>query len=374
MDLPLINMPVNMPDSVKAKSRKKARIGGHVARDAGFVLPYVLIVIAIIAIVASIAAERLRRTLNTVSQIQEQSRLDLNFHSVEADTIFALMTASPVENGYDLNPFAPRATDFGYFAADGVTPITKEEFENIEKNIWTVDRGLRKSGQYERPVIIELQDVTGLVSWNNAPNETLEKILRHIGIPKDKAASLLGKLGDYKDSDNRRQFRGAERADYRLRKLPPPSNSPIRGYNELYSIMGWEDALTPVQLETLKDWTSFESHGVVRKNFAPKDLSALLFQTDEASDSFDDVTSILDRAETNSVIASGKWRLTYWQRLDSGAYAKRVREVVQQVDNIEAPFRKFWVYEKTVLGDTLPFNPNELSEIKDVFTAPPANP
>jgi len=343
--------------------------------ESGFVLPYVLVMIAILAIVGTIAAERLQRTLKIVAQIEEQSRVQMNFASAEAEAIFALITSTPVDGGYNLNRNAARKTDFGYFAADGFTSISKEDYDLIEQDLWSGAGGRRAFRISDTShVLVEYQDISGLASWNGTNPKTLEKILMGVGLSKDISKSLLARLGDYTDEDNARRFRGAERSDYRLRQLPPPSNAPIRTYNELYSVMGWEDALTPVQLNRLKDWTTFEVKSTLRGIFIPTSLQTLLKPKNALEAKSNTSQDLFANTGAVEVRPSGKWRLTFSQSLSSGGATKRVIEVVPQLQNTEIPFRKFWVYEQTVLSDPSAIPSTELSEIKDVLTATPARP
>ena len=67
--------------------------------EAGFVLPYVLVVIAILAIAGTIAAQRLQKASAVVGDMQERLRAEQVLQSAEVAATYSILTGNPVTGG-----------------------------------------------------------------------------------------------------------------------------------------------------------------------------------------------------------------------------------------------------------------------------------
>ena len=77
------------------------------SNDQGFVLPYVLVVIAILAIATTIAADRLQKSTSILLKIKDQKRIERQLYTAEAEAIYGWLTGISVEGGIDLNSNNP---------------------------------------------------------------------------------------------------------------------------------------------------------------------------------------------------------------------------------------------------------------------------
>ena len=164
--------------------------------DQGFVLPYVLAVIAVLAFVTAIAAERLQRSTAVLVSLQDQSRIDRMMVTAEAEAVYALLTGITIDGGIDLNPNSPVETDFGFVDSDGGlrgTSSTRPD-EDIIRDVWSAKGGVRLSKQSDGEVYIQLRDVFGFVSLTSLNKENLIQVLTALGGPQSEAQSLTAEI------------------------------------------------------------------------------------------------------------------------------------------------------------------------------------
>ena len=335
--------------------------------DKGFVLPYVLLVLAILAIVTIIAAERLQNSTDVLSRMQDRSSHERLFATSEAEAVYSLLTGIVIDSAIDLNPLSPVETEFGLFSSAG-SLLPERDAEEIERDLWSGQGGFRVSTQSEGDVYIELRDVGGLVSLYAGNEADTLHVLGFLGLSKNKARTLVAKLGDYTDADDNRRFKGAERADYRLRDKPPPTNSPLRNYNELAHVLGWQDMLNSIDIHELQKMTSLQPMGVVRREFATSELLKILGLDKDDNVPKNSQFNFGD-LEAFSRTMSDTYRLTFWVKGLQGQYHKRAIEIKRNANGIEKPFRRFWVYEATVLENALGLKQNSINEMKNVIQA-----
>ena len=134
------------------------------SNDQGFVLPYVLVVIAILAIATTIAADRLQKSTNILLKVKDQKRIERQLYTAEAEAVYGWLAGLSVEGGIDLNSNNPVISDLGFTIAEGGITQTERDLSDLERDLWDGDGGKRVSMQKEGDVIIALRDVAGLVS------------------------------------------------------------------------------------------------------------------------------------------------------------------------------------------------------------------
>jgi len=339
------------------------------SNEQGFVLPYVLVVIAVLAFVSAIAAERLRRSTAVLVSLQDQSRIERMMVTAEAEAVYALLTGITIDGGIDLNPNSPVETDFGFVDSDGgLRGASSTRREEIIRDVWSAKGGVRSSKQSDGEVYIQLRDVFGFVSLTSMNEENVIQVLKALGGPASQAQSLTAKLADYVDTDSKRQFKGAERADYRLRDKPPPSNSPLRNYDELSHVLGWDEALNDIDVLQFKNMTTLQFVSGVKNEYAnaavQKALRGVAKESETVEGGFD-----VEALELQNPTMSDNSRLTFWVQTQDGLYKKRVIEIRRDSNNTTQPFRRFWVYETTVSQDDLEFDRRSTNEIKNVIQA-----
>lgn len=331
----------------------------------GFVLPYVLIVIFILALAGSITALRLQNTTNILVSMQASERTSRMMDSAENVAIFALMSGNAVQEGYDLNPQSLIQSEFGLINSSGI-PVDQRVANQIVPDIWEAFGGLRKVQTQEGYVVLSLQDVSGLASLNNPSHVSFDAILKLIGGSTRETNQLRQRLADYIDLDDQRRPLGAEERDYKLRDMKPPSNSPLRSYAELSSVLGWSEVLNRVDLREIKERTTLQANVNYRPIFAkgPESRELGFNETSLLSNNFDPLT---DGVAALSKVPTGHMRLTLWAQRQIGLWDKRIIEISRQAGHISAPYTRQSVLEVTILEEQLEFNVQEMNEIKNVI-------
>ena len=373
----------------------------------GFVLPYVLTVIAILALAGTIAMGRLQKSNQTLGAIASKAKTERMIDTAETISTFVLLGALPVNGGYDLNPEGILATEFGFFTPDG-RRVDRREAEGIQRDVWFVTGDIRRIQTDEGVVYVSLQDVSGLPSLNAPETAYLAEPLIRSGANRRDVDDLVAKLADYIDTDSSRQQNGAEHFDYRLKNMRPPSNSPLRSYEELFSVIGWNEVLPSLDMTLFQDLTTLQTGIGYRPQFSPsrwsglggaqrgsalaaepettqQDLSALspIFGAEEIRDRIERSTEpggasdssllgggydpLTDGANRQSLSPSRFLRLTFWAQRNNGEWDKRVVELMSRSGHISKPFRRNWVYETTVAEPSFNFANIRLSDLAYVI-------
>ena len=328
--------------------------------ELGFVLPYVLVVIAILAIAGTIAAQRLTKATEIVTDMQERARAEQIFASAEAAATFSLLTGNAVADGYDLSPESPIIWEFGLLSADGSEALRDDAADGLARNLWS---GLGELRRYTLPrpadtaqadAVIAYRDVSGLISLNQFEPATLLPILEAAGASRSEARQLIAALLDYTDLDDNRRNNGAENLNYRTRNMPPPANSPLRSYNELTHIMGWAEVMPKLDMQLIKDVTTLKLGPGYRQAFAPAKLKSFLGE--QSSSTVPNIqTDVLQQLEHTNANSSQFARLIIFVPRSDGRYQKRVVDIERFLGGVGDPYRRHWVYDSVVLESDLRF-------------------
>ena len=341
-------------------------------RANGFVLPYVLVVIAILAVAGTIAANRLQSTIRTLSAITSAERSLRMIDTAEAEVTFALLGANTIKDGFDLNPLSPAQTEFGLTDARGL-PIDQRDANAIKRDIWPVKRGLRKVQTPSGLVVVALQDVSGLPSLNDPRSAYLPAALEAAGLKRGDIPRLLIYLRDYIDADDDKTMGGAERPDYTLLKMAPPPNSPIRSFGELSRIMGWAEAMETLDMTRLKTLVTLNNVTDFRDSFMSEELkalpqvSAMLRRNNGPLTPNTGVSDLFALAGQNTTLPSKSVRIQFYAPRGNGQWDQRIVEFTRQTGHITKPYRRLWVLDTTVLESDLEFDPAQLAELEYVI-------
>ena len=366
--------------------------------EAGFVLPYVLVVIAILAIAGTIAAQRLQKASAVVGDMQERLRAEQVLQSAEVAATYSILTGNPVTGGYDISTESPIAWEFGFLSPDGRRPLREGDANAVEKNLWTGNGYLRRydkvAGEMTNEddaqapqAIIAYQDVSGLASLNNGSPHLLLPIFEAVGASRAEAQELLDTLNDYTDPDSRRRTRGAEDFDYRTQKFPPPPNAPLRSYEELGQVMGWAEVMPRLDMQALKDMTTLKMSPGFRLIFASDELKTLVggvMGGEDGSLMPSQSIDLMTQVALNNRRPSQFARFIMWVPRADGRYQKRVVDIQRFLGGVGEPYRRHLVYDSTVLESDLkryagPFNntqtrPLQFDELDHVVHAPSLRP
>jgi type II secretory pathway pseudopilin PulG len=322
--------------------------------ESGFVLPYVLLVVAILAIAGTIAAQRLQSASAIVTDIGDRLAAERQLQSAEAAATYSILTANALRGGHDISPDSPTVWEFGYLSADGRRPLSEDEASALVPDIWLAQGSLRKyqSTPDMRPTIVSYRDATGLVSLNLPSPRFIEPVLLASGASRAQARSAVSTLLDYTDLDITRRQQGAESFDYRTRDMPAPTNSPLRSYSELGNIMGWSELLTEIDMTRLKDMTTLQITNGYKQGFAPRALQEVMsFDSDSLLESRR--LDALQEIERRSLQPSKSSRFVIWAPRADGRYQKRVVDIERFAGGVGAPYRRHWVYDSTVLENDI---------------------
>ncbi|WP_416878451.1 hypothetical protein [Litorimonas sp.] len=340
--------------------------------ESGFVLPYVLVVIAVLSIVTLIAADRLQRSVKALDTLQAQSRNEVLLASAESEALYSLMTGTTVEGGVDINPESLIRTEFGYIGKNGEILNEQDVRDVSEPDVWGVNGEVRQSdagqslSQNPKVVYVALQDLSGVISLSNGSEENLQQLFESLGVSAEESRGLFAKLRDYSDADNNRTFRGGERADYRMKDKASPANSPLRNHEELSRILDWDSPLSEWDLSELKRLTTILPTNPLRERYLLPELSGIV-EFSSGEDERAGGADFLESIATLSQDASNDTRLIFWVEKEGGLYTKRVVDVKRTSASLDVPFRKYWVDETTVFNEDLAFSDKSFDEIKDVI-------
>ncbi|HHL42267.1 MAG TPA: hypothetical protein ENJ42_01495 [Hellea balneolensis] len=309
-------------------------------RNTGFVLPFVLVSIAILSLATVIAMQRLSNSTQVVSNFKSKSTADLAFSSAQNQVLYAVLSAEPVEGGLHLRP-PPAALD----------PFARKRSPDTvdAKNYWRADGGVKTFETAFGTVQVIYFDTGAFVSLNTAPAQDIVNLLRYHGLKPDAARQAAARLIDYRDADNIRLFRGAERPDYRLHKLPGPANSTLRSFEELSSVMGWGEIINKIGLYDLQQTATLNPRGYLKTRFVAPSLRAALGLNVQSSVLGGKGSRFADR--NNDTYPSKRGRFILQFTGSTGIKFEKAIEIDRRINSLEKPFRVYLVYDTIVFDD-----------------------
>lgn len=210
-----------------------------------------------------------------IAELQRTERLNENFRLAEDRFVYAFLTSPFVRQGMDLSgrPINETAIALGDAPED-------EDLDPSE--IWRADGGIRRFRTNGWTLSTVYQDADGLLSLNTGRRDLIERWLMASGRSGPESEELAAKLDDYRDSDQDRQFRGGERADYRMLQRTPPTDSFLRTFEELGNVLSWESAYTMLDWQAISELSLFVSGSVPRLEVMPQRLQTHLNLSDDA--------------------------------------------------------------------------------------------
>lgn len=106
-------------------------------------------------------------------------------------------------------------------------------------------------------ITIALQDISGKIDLNSAPDVLLKGLLKNAGLDDTQSSALLDAILDWRDEDDLRRINGAEAAEYQAAGLKyKPANAPFETVDELQRVLG----MTPQLYTQLADALTVDSH------------------------------------------------------------------------------------------------------------------
>lgn len=120
-----------------------------------------------------------------------------------------------------------------------------------------------------------VQDESGKIDLNSAPDALLEKLFAWGGLAPDDARALVDAVADWRDRDTLRRLNGAERSEYRQAgRAYEPKNQAFDSIDELRLVLG----VSPALFERIRDGITVHARrrGVDPRTAAPTVLATLL--------------------------------------------------------------------------------------------------
>lgn len=127
-------------------------------------------------------------------------------------------------------------------------------------------------------VLLSVRDESGKLDINTTRPESLERLLRTMGMERARARTLAARIADFRDTDEIAQPDGAEAVEYRAAGLDyGPKNAPFEAVDELGQVLGLSSRLA----ERLRPHTTVATGaGTVDPEFASAEALAALPRLD----------------------------------------------------------------------------------------------
>jgi len=318
--------------------------------DAGFVLPSVLAYIAVAMLILLVGAQALERARDASLALQSDRVLVNALDDLEAEVTYRYLVSAPVRYGVSMTQ-GPRDA-MGLILGTPVEQSVNETAPQGADALWRADGGMIGFQRDTVRATIEYRDVAGLLSLNSGDPDLIAGLLQEFGVEKSKATGLAARLKDYTDEDTLRRPLGAERADYRMRQLPPPTNSPLRNLSEVTRVMGWEELDFVSDPDFLSNVTASLTGPVPKWAFSP---ASVLAMRDEASQAMVTNSDPLSIASANTVVPGARARfIIRASDTNTGRTRLRIVEIERKVAAAAAPWTRSLVFDRPLPETTRP--------------------
>jgi Type II secretion system (T2SS), protein K len=306
----------------------------------GFVLPSVLAYVAAAMLIITLGAVALDQARDATVAFETEQALETALDDLEAQTVYAYLASVPVQGGLAL--FGPPATDAASLVLGTSQAITAVPGTPAPR-IWSANGGRLGFARGKLTAIATYRDTSGLVSLNSTDTPVLEALLLTFGVASEQVGSLAATLRDYSDDDSLRRPRGAEAADYRLRQLKRPTNSPLRDVAELRQVIGWKDLEFVSSLEFVELVTVSLTAPEPRWLFSPERLKPI---ERSVSPVWRETLDPLTRAMATDRLPGARARFTLEAfDMETGRGRLRIIEIERQAGAISKPYLRTLVHE-----------------------------
>ncbi len=305
----------------------------------GAALPIVLVLIAGVALIMAAAYRSVASSTGLVRDLQARADAARALFSAEQQTTFAYLSGQPTPRGLYLDrgePLDAQAAFFGELDFDVVD----------EAALWPATGATRKFAAGPAPVEVRYLDGGGFLSIARMTPEEMTALFMVMGLGREASEEAAAKISDYQDDDVVRRFRGAERADYRLRALPPPTNAPLRVFEELYSVYDLEAIAGPELLGALKAHLSFSPEYAPPRSAFMDDAFAPVLAASAQSE--------LDRGSGIADLTPSPRARFVLTAYSGGDAHRRTVEIQRAANAAGKPFRRYLVSEGVDAGAPAP--------------------
>ena len=230
----------------------------------GFVLVATLWALATLALLAAYVTDVMSTDVEHAFAQQRQFRAELERRSTEATVIYLLATNR-------MNHRALILEDEQRFHANAERVARLPDAGEAELHVTgTVYAGLGSTR-------FSLQDESGLVSVNAPRFSLFAAVLRSTGMSSADIQTMVARVEDYIDVDDRQSPDGAERSDYHQHGEPPPPNWIMASPMELSMVLGADELIDTAQWKRLRPLLTVRPvNGYNFNTMHPEILAALL--------------------------------------------------------------------------------------------------
>lgn len=212
------------------------------ARASGFALPAVLVVVGMLALVFLVAVSALDTLARQTRQAKQAVEFEQAALSLEARAAFLAATEPLGEDAVRIG--APRAQSR---SAPGLT------HDFLARDVVPLRLDGRRYSSGGGRFWLSLRDAAGQINLDQLSPEARLRLMAALGVPTDRRAALMDRLGDDLDPDDLKRMQGAEATDYEAAGLPPPRNRPFTRPVEALGVLGWREAVPRQAWAAMRD-------------------------------------------------------------------------------------------------------------------------
>ena len=245
-------------------------------RAGGFVLVAVLAMLVVLSLLAATIGTITRRLLEAEVERQRLAQAEIDIASTRATVLYLLASQRMTMGGLTVDDQMVLTLDEQEEARGSALPqISLTPVGNEIRLDGTAYRGLAD-------IRFSLQDDRGAIAVNWTTPELLQRLLEQLGPTVTPVPVLRNLLLDYQDADDLYRINSAEADGYRQAGLLPPSNRTLATPLELRRVMGWRDALAPLDDAALVDTFTVVRSPMLNVNTASERVLASLPGVDAA--------------------------------------------------------------------------------------------
>jgi hypothetical protein len=195
----------------------------------GYVLVSVLFLAVFVSMLLGFFVTWLHSTFDNARSIQQRHEGLINMANAEANVIYWFLT----------HPMSVRGLEIKASKQDKEWKLIESEKNEEEQKQYIA---LNSKAYKQGPIIMGIQDESGLVNVNKLSELGVKRLLSVLGVDENERGPLAAKLKDYVEFDgtNQKRVDGAGAADYEQAGKNPPSGEAIRTPFEAKLIMDWD--------------------------------------------------------------------------------------------------------------------------------------
>ncbi len=246
----------------------------------GFVLVAVLVALVVLTLLATAIATTSERAIREARENDAAFEAEVAMTSTRDTVLFMLNSQRQTYGGLTID------RQVAWSAGQVTASRSADGDDSGIPPLLPIGNEIRLDGTAYKgldDVRFALQDDGGLFSPNWTFNLYRPGFFKLLDVPPEKWAELEAKRLDYQDPDQLHRLGGAEAEDYRREKLPPPTNRPLATPFEARRMMGWNQALAPLDDPALGSLITVSRNTMINVNTASQQVLQTVPGVDEAT-------------------------------------------------------------------------------------------